>query len=572
MALSYHVVIAVYLPVAVADVVLLSIRTLVSRHYYSLTLCYALMGVQEALLVLELLAVLGQLLSTYLVSAGMWRAIASLLGGFAPLWLLRAFLSAFAMVYKDILLYSTLAAGAVSRDGVPATRAWQRSGYAAVVCIDVACCVLYYLTAVYVLGYLSDKTLYVPYHRRRWRHLQWKRACETTAATAAAEERRKRRRHERADEPGGGSGAAAALPPTAMSLARTASFAQWDARARQRHVEEEEAGQQRHDDVVGDDDPGRWGRDGGGDDGVRCTSPRPSPSAALAPHLAAPAGARGREHSDASDASGGAAQHRELSARPSGAPATAAATSRTTALPPHGEVAQPRQGRASADPSRGSGAGSPVMPRSVPSLFANLPPLRLQRRFTLSHAEGEEKQLHHFATALVEHGYTSASSPIGKSAPELPTSPSRDALAGGTGARHTPTSAAPATSASLADTVGHTPLESAERERVSVDAARNPFSWIGAATTAAPAESIAASTPRVLSPPPRTAPGRLSVSLLTATATGSVPHHGRRAAPPVLPPLPPPPLTMPSSSAAAASRLYEIDKATGNVVELCRPR
>ncbi|CAG9573984.1 hypothetical_protein_-_conserved [Leishmania major strain Friedlin] len=466
MALSYHVVLSLFLLSSFADVVLISARTLVSRRYHSLTLCYALMAVQESLLVFELLAVLGQVLSTYLVTASMWAHIASLLGVFTPLWLLRTFLTAFTVVYKDILLprWSSAAAstgvwGFLSR----ASRAWRATGYGAVVSLDVACFCCYYLSAVYVLAYLSEKRLYVPYHRRRWRHLQRRRALTATAATVVAGEenreaaRQKRWREERqggARRAGGdGGGKVVVSYPTVQPLTRTPSFRQWEAVLRQRQPE---TGHGKNS-TAGDGLAPLRACEGGspGDKSLSNTTGAAwtNANALQLPSYPAARARRGEEASDSgADASGlisntvtavpdGSTQPPSAAHLSSPEAATAAATvTETPAAKPQRAVQQHHRKPAAQAP-RGAvtatataGAGSPGQPRPV-SLVANLPPLQLQRRFTISNSPEEERRLHQFATALAEHGYTSVPSQTRKLTPDLPSSKSHVKMKDGVAAK-----------------------------------------------------------------------------------------------------------------------------------------
>lgn len=510
MALSYHVVLSFFLVFTFADVVLLSVRAVVSRRYHTLTLFYALMGVQEALLVFEFAAVIGQLLSTYLLTAGMWCHIAGVLGGFVPLWVLRVFFAAFAMIYKDILTpqWATPASSPLPATGAawqlynPSSRAWRSSGYGAVLVLEVACCCLYYLNAVYVLGYASDKTLYVPYHRRRWRHLQWERALAATAATAVADRQsraaahrqrasaKRRREESHAGARGGGGsaaeGGAVADYPTVMSLARTSSFQQWR-QLQQRRMDEEELQRQlgiapQHTphpqqqqlrpvftssvSLPPDNEPQRALQNFSGEDERHGNAPRggfvslhareygvgkavartgvtevpwsaigmvPPPN--IIPSSSTHAITRGGSDNDVNTltsltamAAPDCATQRPslLRVQPPGAAAT------VSSKPVRGN-SQPHAGRPStqAAPAAAttrnakaatgltSGAGSPKDPRFV-SVLGALPPLQLQRRFSLSNADGEEKQLHQYATALVEHGFASVSSPNFKPGQEAP--------------------------------------------------------------------------------------------------------------------------------------------------------
>ncbi|KAG5479650.1 hypothetical protein CUR178_03412 [Leishmania enriettii] len=461
MALSYHVVLSSFLLFAFADLVLLSVRTLVSRRYQSLTLCYALMAVQESMLVFEFLAVMGQVLSTYLVTAGMWAHTASLLSAFVPLWWLRAFLTAFAVVYKNSLLPRSPSAAASAPAGVweffsDSSRAWRARGYGAVVSLDIACCCLYYLSAVYVLGYVSEKTLYVPYHRRRWRHMQWKRSRATTATTALAGEenretvRQQRPREERQGDArstdGGGGGRVVTSYPTVMSLARTPSFLQWKA-VLQRQQQEAAKGRGAS---AGDDAAPSDACEGSAPGGnsfastIEATSTNANANALQPPSSSEAEGRRG-ELSRGNSASatrlvpGSAAKTPECATQPSSSKhlnspgADIVAAKRQRAAQRHDVKPATRASHGAASTAALTGAGLTKQPQPV-SLFTNLPPLQLSRRFTISNREEEERRLHHFATALVEHGYTSAPPLMGKPTPELPPSrPRVESSSGGIG-------------------------------------------------------------------------------------------------------------------------------------------
>ncbi|KAG5479108.1 hypothetical protein LSCM1_02958 [Leishmania martiniquensis] len=434
MALSYHVVLPLFLLFAFADLVLLSVRTLVSQRYHSLTLCYALMAVQESLLAFELLAVMGQVLSTCLVRAGMWAHTASLLSAFAPLWLLRTFLTAFAVLYKNSLIPRSSSAEASASAGVWAylsnsTRAWRARGYGAVVSLDIVCCCLYYLSAVYVLGYVSEKTLYVPYHRRRWRHTQRKRSLATAAATTVVSEeerkmtRQKRPREERLGEAtnsaGSGRGRVAARCPVVVPLVRTPSFLQWKA-VLQRPQQ----------------DAGSGSGIAAGDSLVSTTGATKANATALRPLGLPGRGGRCGKEARGSGASAsdlvpgsvakvpGLATQQPSSKHLSSPGPTTAATKRQRAAHPHGGETTTRARPGVASTAALTGACSAKQPQPV-SLFTNLPPLQLNRRFTISNAEEEERRLHQFATALVEHGYMPAPSLAGKSITEVPTAHER---------------------------------------------------------------------------------------------------------------------------------------------------
>ncbi|CAC9488256.1 hypothetical protein, unknown function [Leishmania infantum JPCM5] len=462
MALSYHVVLFLFLFFSFADVVLISVRTLVSRRYHSLTLCYALMAVQESILVFELLAVLGQVLSTYLVTASMWAHTASLLGAFTPLWLLRTFLTAFTVVYKDILLprWSSAAAstgvwGLLSH----ASRAWRATGYGAVVSLDVACFCFYYLSAVYVLAYLSEKRLYVPYHRRRWRHLQRRRALTATAATAVADEedrevaRQKRWREERQGgarrTDGDGGGEAVVSYPTVMPLTRTPSFRQWEAVLQQ---QQQETGSGRSATAGDGLAPLRAceGRSPGDKSFSNTTGAAWTSANALQSPSYPTSGVRRREEAsdNGTEASGlisntvtavpdGSTQPPSAAHLSSPEAATAGATVTETAAAKPQRAVQQHHGKPATRAPRGAvtatattGVGSPRQPRPV-SLVANLPPLQLQRRFTISNSPEEERRLHQFAAALAEHGYTSVPSQTRNITPELPSSKSHVKISDG---------------------------------------------------------------------------------------------------------------------------------------------
>ncbi|GET88587.1 hypothetical protein, unknown function [Leishmania tarentolae] len=425
MALSYHIVLSLFLIFSFTDVVLISVRTLVSRRYHSLTLCYALMAVQESILLFELIAVLGQVISTYLVTASMWAQTASLLGAFTPLWLLRAFLTAFSVIYKDILLLrwssavvSTGAWGFLS----DASRAWRSRGYGAVVSLDITCVCFYYLSAVYVMAYLSEKSLYVPYHQRRWRHLQMERALTAASTTAVAGEenreaaRRKRRRQEqqggaRSAEGDGGDGALADYP-TVMPLTRTPSFRQWEAVLAQQQQQQQKKGNRKSTTSNDGLTPLRAGKGESQRESLlpnttgaswKAANPVQSPF-----HLSA--GVRhGEKTSDSrTDAS-------ELISNT----VTAVAKAQGAAQQHRNRTAPALRGAVTAVATTTTNVGSSKQRQSAP-LVANLPPLKLQRRFSISNSAEEERRLHQFATTFVEHGYTSAQSQTSKLPPEMP--------------------------------------------------------------------------------------------------------------------------------------------------------
>lgn len=422
MGLSFHIVVPLFLAFALADIALLSIRALLSYQRHSLTLLYALMGVQEAMLLFELLATFAPLFATFLITAGMWGHIARLYAVFFPLWVLRTFFAAFTMVYKNILiprwtaaLREQLRAGAVLN--APGIRAWHAGGYGACVVLDVVCCCLYYLTAVYVLGYLSDKTLYVPYHRRRWRHEQMVRAHATTAAQAAAMERRadtvaekavqspsagtsisslprQHTKRQREDDGGEQSSAADKRPPhrhrhpshTVLSLARMPSFAQWQ------HAPASAS-------------PGN----GDTNDNTAVLEEGGQGRSAL-PHFSSmPSVAVGQEGEDHTDH-----VHGPRSTAPAATQAARPVFTATAATPSTQHAAVQPISNAGAVAAQHRGGASPLGAaplRSKPpaAFLSDLPPLQLSRRFTLS-TEGEEGNLNQFAAALVEHGFSTQAS------------------------------------------------------------------------------------------------------------------------------------------------------------------
>ncbi|KAG5505476.1 hypothetical protein GH5_03504 [Leishmania sp. Ghana 2012 LV757] len=535
MALSYHVVLSSFLLFAFADLVLLSVRTLVSRRYQSLTLCYALMAVQESMLVFELLAVMGQVLSTYLVIAGMWGHTASLLSAFVPLWWMRAFLTVFAVVYKNSLLPRSPSAAVSAPAGVweffsHSSRAWRSRGYGAVVSLDIACCCLYYLSAVYVLGYVSEKTLYVPYHRRRWRHMQRKRSRATTATTAVAGEenretaRQKRPREERQGDArstdGGGGGRVVTSCPAVMSLARTPSFLQWKAVLQR---QQQEAGKGRGT-SAGDDVAPSDASEGSGPGGNSLASTvkatRRNANALQSPSSSEAEGrrgelARGNSASATTLVPGSAAKAPECATQPSSSKhlsspgADIAAAKRQRAAQRHDGKPATRAPHGAVSTAALTGAGSTKQPQPV-SLFTNLPPLQLSRRFTISNSEEEERRLHHFATALVKHGYTSSPPLMGNSTPELPPSrPRVESSSGGIGRS--------ATSAATAVPTAHGRDVSEKGEGVG-----NPFSSTVATRLAGEQRSrLSSSSSQKHAPRLATTSLRRSMSLMSVNQDGS---------------------------------------------------
>jgi hypothetical protein len=455
MTASFHIIVFLFIVFALVDVALLSVRALLSRQRHSLTTLYALMGVQQAMIVFELFATLGPLLSSYLVTAGMWDHIVRLFAVFFPLWLLRCFFTAFTMVYKNILIPRWTPTAAAREELGPgvvthSVRAWHAAGYGAVVVLDVVCCCVYYLSAVYVLGYFSDKTLYVPYHRRRWRHEQLERASAAAAALADAAARRggsdatpplsslqreqhhRKRQHKRGrDEQDDHSGKQhhirggdAVFPVT--SLARTPSFAQWQHRHSHTAAAASPdtqsslhagnvaltAGENHSSSVEGVDnrDPVLAGR------GLNAGLASFSSVSSTSHNVGADGLAAERDNTvvfsgpaaDASDAAGSAAPP---------APTTGGGT------PLHDDYGKPKTQRVPAGgmASHRRVASDPALlptflrPRQPSSFLSDLPPLRLPRRFTLS-SEGEEGQMNQFAAALVEHGFTTQTPERRKSA------------------------------------------------------------------------------------------------------------------------------------------------------------
>ncbi|KAG5504991.1 hypothetical protein JKF63_04438 [Porcisia hertigi] len=408
MAFSYHVILAFFLLFSFVDVVLLSVRTLVSHRYNSLYLCYALMVVQESMLLFELLAVWSQLLSTYLLTTGMWGQVASLLNSFAPLWLLRAAFTASAVVYKNTLLprqASAAVSGGTWDYPFHFPRAWGARGYGAVVSLDIACCCFYYLSSVYVLGYLSDETLYVPYHRRRWRHLRQKRAIAVAAAAGNDSQQATQRKRQRWEQQqGGGAPSTAgdggawgvAGDPAVMSLTRTPSFLQWKAMLHRRQENTDDRGTTTTRNGFALPPPYVEEHSGRETSLSDAEEARTNPNASTRCHSAAD-GTSCEEFDNNS------------------ANATKRVLNTTSADTKPRRLAE--QHHHTASPTRGRSAGTTRQPQTA-STFTSLPPLQLHRRFT---SEGEEvdKQLHHFAKALIAHGYSPIVSTTDQPAPAL---------------------------------------------------------------------------------------------------------------------------------------------------------
>ena len=458
MAVSFHVIVPLFLAFAAVDMALLSVRTLFSRQRHSLTTLYALMGVQEAMIFFELLATLGLLLSTYLVTAGMWSHIASIFAVFSPLWVLRAFFTAFTMVYKSILIPRWTAATrqAISAgDFTRSVRAWHAGGYGAVVVLDVVCCCAYYLAAVYVLGYLSDKTLYVPYHRQRWRHEQAARAVlaaealaeaapdtesspttATTTKTPASATQQHPRRQQRQKRGRGGdhkgpqkrtrihnnSNEDGAACPV-ISLARTPSFAQWQHAA---------SGSPNalslpctSNTVSGSESLS--GAERGGRDHQRpirphhnISGPRPNGSGGLPSFSSVPS-------TSAAAADGAALNNTDNStvvlSRTTGATAAGEHHGGSKKQYTDGYFRPP--GAASRPRAESDQALTPPKSKRPTALLEDLPPLRLSHRFDLN-SQGKEGHLNQFAAALVEHGFTTQSPDEAQSAGTLTTQPGAD--------------------------------------------------------------------------------------------------------------------------------------------------
>lgn len=165
--MAYFIVLIVFAGCAFADVTFTAFRTTLSYQRCSMKTLYLMMALHEVILLTELACLLAQIASTCLVAAVMLKELMVLLSPPIALWIIRAFLAAFTMVQKNVL---------IPRSG--SARAWTKPGYAVVAVLDILTCPLFALACIYVLGYLSDKTLYVPYHRRRWRHLQQRRLAQ----------------------------------------------------------------------------------------------------------------------------------------------------------------------------------------------------------------------------------------------------------------------------------------------------------------------------------------------------------------------------------------------------------
>ncbi|KPI89417.1 hypothetical protein ABL78_1453 [Leptomonas seymouri] len=438
MAVSFYMVVSLFIVFALVDVVVLSTRALLSGQHYSMTTLYVMMAVHEAMIMFEMLAALVLLLSTALVTAGMWGDIASLFSFFLPLWLLRAFFAAFTMVYKNVLIPRwTAAARAEINAGVftHSVRAWHRAGYGAVVALDVVCCCVYFLTAVYVFGYLSDKTLYVPYHRRRWRHEQLERVSvaaaarsdpkarrkATDAATQQQQEfkqQRKRGRDSSTSVDGDCKDGKSEAYPVA-TLARTPSFAQWQNHGPQ--VASTSLGAQssltNSSTAVGSKDEGSAEQRSGNRTvvGNRLSALPTFPSISFT--------VAGAEQEDLSRALGlsHTADARATADGDDHRPSTTAggATSHGNEgrlKMKHTSVYNARTDAASRNKTASDPTLMPSRQRQTTALVSALPPLRLPRRFTLN-MEGEDGRLNQYAAALVEHGFSARSHERTKSAP-----------------------------------------------------------------------------------------------------------------------------------------------------------
>ncbi|KPA85762.1 hypothetical protein ABB37_00118 [Leptomonas pyrrhocoris] len=424
MAISFHIVVLLFIAFALVDVALLSLRTLLSRQRHGLTLLYALMGVQEAMIVFEVLLTFGSLLSTTLVTAGMSGRIVSLCSFFFPLWLLRAFFTAFTMVYKNVLIPRwTAAARAEINAGVFAhsVRAWHVAGYGTVVVLDVVCCCLYFLSAVYVLGFVTDKTLYVPYHRRRWRHVQFERASRAAVALSDATRQQQQHAQQRKRGRSGGRGDAGAnddsknegsetFPVT--TLARTPSFAQWQQRASHETLTRPNAQSLPPSNGTKAEIEGRGGVEQGGQNNA-ASGQRPSALPTFLSVSSSCVVGNGEEDLDST----------AVFPRPAG---SKAAAGRASLYCPHstdGNALRENNGKAKTDrtaafnapldaASRRRAVSDPSLmpPRPKPSnaFLPDLPPLHLLHRFAVN-SKGEEDHLNQFAAALVEHGFSTQS-------------------------------------------------------------------------------------------------------------------------------------------------------------------
>lgn len=153
--MSFRLLLACFISLTFADVFLTSVRGSFSVPRSGMLAVFLTLGAHELIVVLEAVCLAGFVLRTYWISAAMLLEIVDAVKLVLPLWVIRIFLVAFPAIYRYRY---------VPMHGYK--RAWQDAGYVTLVVLDIVFLLLHTLSALYVVCYVAEKSLYAPYHQR----------------------------------------------------------------------------------------------------------------------------------------------------------------------------------------------------------------------------------------------------------------------------------------------------------------------------------------------------------------------------------------------------------------------